>query len=396
MRIHEMNRENREPTSQEMDKMKQLVRTAMEEGALGIGSALIYTPGLYASTEELVELCKVVSEYNGMYITHMRSEGDKLLESIDELITIAHEANISAEIYHFKVAGEHNWLKYDSAINKIDSARNTGLKISANMYNYQAAATGLDAAMPPWVQEGGYLEWARRLRDIEIRTKLVKEMKEKGDNWENFYFAAGTPENIFPIGFRNDSLKYLTGKTLAEIAKMRGTTPEEAAMDLVIQDGSRVKTVYFLMSENNIKKQIGIPYMSFASDAESFSLSKRFRNQHPHPRAYGNFARLLGKYVREEKIITLEEAIYKLSYLPATNLKIRNRGAIRTGYYADIAIFDPDKIQDHATFADPNQYATGMIHVLVNGVQVLRNGEHTKAKPGRFVKGPGWKENKGM
>lgn len=392
LRMHELGREDRVPTEQEMEKMKHLARTAMEEGALGISSALIYNPGLYATTDELVELCKVASEYGGMYISHLRSEGDKWLESIDELITISSDAKIAAEIYHLKVAGKHNWYKYDLAIEKIDSARNAGLQISANMYNYEAAATGLDASMPPWVRKGGYLEWAERLKDDTVRDKLAKEMKKRGDDWENFYFAAGTPENILLIGFRNDSLKYLTGKTLAEIADMRGTTPEETAMDLVVQDKSRVKTVYFLMSEDIIKKQLRLPYMSFASDAASLSLSGRFEGKHPHPRAYGNFARLLGKYVRDKKVISLEEAIYKLSFLPATNLKLRKRGALKTGYYADIAIFDPNKIQDHATFAEPNQYATGMVHVLVNGVQVLRDGKHTKKKPGRFVKGPGWKE----
>lgn len=389
LRSHVMGRENRAPTSEELSAMKALARTAMEEGALGISTALIYNPGLYASTEELIELSKVASEYGGMYISHIRSEGDHVLPAIDELITIAHEANIPAEIHHLKLAGKHNWYKYDSVIQKIDSARNAGLKITTNMYVYEAAATGLDAAMPPWVRAGGLLEWVQRLGDPQVREILADEMKKPGADWENFYFAAGTPENILLIGFRNDSLKYLTGKTLAEVAEIRGTSPEETAMDLVMQDVSRVKTVYFLMSEELIKKQIALPYMSFVSDAASLSLSKRFGELHPHPRAYGNFSRLLGKYVREEQIISLEEAIHKLTLLPATNLNIRNRGALYPGYYADIAIFDPAKIQDHATFSDPNRYATGMVHVLVNGTQVLENGKHTHAEPGRFVKGPG-------
>jgi N-acyl-D-amino-acid deacylase len=391
LRIHEIKKEDREPTLEELERMKQLARTAMEEGALGISSALIYTPGCYAKTDELIELCKVAAEYDGMYISHLRSEGDNWLEAIDELISIAQVAGIPAEIYHLKAAGKDNWYKYKEAIQKIDSARNIGLEITTNMYTYTAGATGLDVSMPPWVQEGGYGEWARRLQEPEIRAKVAEEMKNKGDDWENLYYAAGTPDNLLLIGFRNDTLRYLTGKTLGDVARMRGTTPEETAMDLVVQDSSRVLTVYFLMSEEIVKKQIALPYMSFGSDAGSLAPVKPFTNHNPHPRAYGNFARLLGKYVREEKIISLEQAIHRLTSLPASNLKIKKRGKLEIGNYADVVIFDANKIIDKATFDEPHQFAEGMVHVFVNGTQVLREGVHTNAKPGRFVRGPGWK-----
>ncbi len=390
VRIHEIGYENRQPTPDELDNMKALVRTAMEEGALGVGSSLIYAPAFYSSTEELIALCKVASEYDGMYISHLRSEGDFWLEAIDELLRISKEADIPAEIYHLKAGGKDNWGKLDAALAKIDSARNAGLQITADMYNYIAGATGLDASMPPWVQEGGYDAWAERLMDPDIRIKVKTEMMEKGDGWENLYFAAGTPENLLLVGFRNDSLKYLTGKTLQEVASMRGTSPEETAMDLVVEDGSRVGTVYFLMSEENVKRQIALPYLSFGSDAESQAPEGVFLKSNPHPRAYGNFARLLGKYVRDEKVIPLEDAIRKLTSLPAGNLKIKNRGLLKEGYYADVVVFDPQTIQDHATFAEPHQYATGVVHVFVNGVQVLKEGDHTGAHPGIFVKGPGY------
>ncbi|MCH7515285.1 MAG: D-aminoacylase [Bacteroidetes bacterium] len=390
VRIHEIGYENRPPTPDELNNMKALVRTAMEEGALGVGSSLIYAPAFYSNTEELIALCKVASEYGGMYISHLRSEGDYWLEAIDELLRIANEADIPAEIYHLKAGGKDNWGKLDAALAKIDSARNAGLQITADMYNYIAGATGLDASMPPWVQEGGYDAWAERLLDPEIRAKVKTDMMAKGDGWENLYFAAGTPENLLLVGFKNDSLKYLTGKTLKEVAGMRGTGPEETAMDLVVEDGSRVGTIYFLMSEENVKRQIALPYLSFGSDAESQAPEGVFLKSNPHPRAYGNFARLLGKYVRDEKVIPLEEAIRKLTSLPAGNLKIQDRGLLKEGYYADVVVFDPKTIQDHATFAEPHQYATGVVHVFVNGVQVLKEGDHTGAQPGRFVKGPGY------
>ena len=392
VRIHELGFEDRQPSQEELGNMKKLVHEAMKEGALGIGSSLIYAPAFYAKTDELIELCKVAAEYNGMYISHIRSEGDFWLEAIDELIEISKEADIPAEIYHLKAAGRHNWPKWDQAIAKIDSARDAGLKISTDMYNYIAGATGLDASMPPWVQEGGYAEWAKRLKDPEIREKVKNEMQAIGDGWENLYFATGSPEKLLLIGFKNDSLKYLTGKTLAEVAEMRSSSPEETAMDLVIQDGSRVGTVYFLMSEENVKKQVALPYMSFGSDAESLAPEGNFLKSNPHPRAYGNFARLLGKYVREEKVISLEEAIRKLTSQPAENLKIKDRGWLKKGYFADVVVFNPATISDHSTFDDPHQYSTGVVDVFVNGEQVLANGEHTGAMPGRFVKGPGYEK----
>ncbi len=392
LRIHEIGFADREPTAEEQERMKALARQAMEEGALGIGASLIYAPAFYAKTPELIELCKVASEYNGGYITHMRSEGNKILEAVDETIRIAKEANIRAEIYHLKAGGKQNWAKMDQVIAKLDSAQKAGIDIAANMYTYIAGATGLDASMPPWVQEGGYAEWSKRLQDPAIRKRVAAEMKTDAQDWENLYFSAGTPDNLILVGFKNDTLKQYTGKTLAEVSKMRGTSPEETAMDLVIQDGTRVGTVYFLMSEDNVKKQIKLPYISFGSDAEAPAPEGDFLKSSTHPRAYGNFARLLGKYVRDEKVIPLEEAIYKLTSLSANKLKIQKRGLLQPGYYADIAIFDPAKVKDNATFEKPHQYSDGMIHVFVNGVQVLKNGEHTGAKPGRFVKGPGYKK----
>jgi len=393
VRINTIGYEDREPTEEELATMKTMVKQAMEEGALGVGSSLIYAPAFYASTKELIELSKVASEYDGMYISHMRSEGNRLLESMDELIRIADEANIRAEIYHLKMSGKDNWNKYDAVVKKIDSARATGLQITTDMYNYIAGATGLDASMPPWVQEGGYEKWSERLQDPVTRKKVLEEMRTPTDDWENLMYAAGTSDNLLLVGFKNDSLRHYTGKTLTEIAKIHGKSPEETAMDLVIADGSRVGTVYFLMSEENVKKQITLPYMSFNSDSGSLAPEGIFLNSNPHPRAYGNFSRLLGKYVRDEKVIPLEEAIYKLTKLPATNLKIKNRGSLTEGYFADLAIFDPKTIQDHATFAEPHQYATGMVHVFVNGEQVLKDGEHTGALAGQVVRGPGYKNN---
>lgn len=393
LRIYTVGFEDRAPTEEELETMKSLVKQAMEDGAMGVGSSLIYAPAFYSSTEELIALCKVASEYDGMYISHMRSEGGKLLEALDELIRIAKDANIRAESYHLKQSGKANWHKFDDVVAKIDSARAAGLHITTDMYTYTAGATGLNASMPPWVQEGGYDKWAERLQDPEIRKKVIDEMTTPTDKWESLMQAAESADNILLIGFKNDSLKYLTGKTLAEVAKMRNKSPEETAIDLVVQDGSRVDTVYFLMSEENVKKQIALPWMSFGSDAESAAPEGVFLKSSTHPRAYGNVARLLGKYVRDEKVIPLEEAIYKLTTLPATNLKIKKRGALKAGFYADVVIFDPNTIQDHATFEQPQQYATGMKDVFVNGTQVLKDGEHTGAMPGQVVRGPGWKGN---
>ncbi len=381
---------NRPPTPPELDKMKSLVRQGMKEGAMGLTCALIYTPDFFARTDELIELAKVAAAYGGIYTSHMRSEGNQFLEAVEELIRISREANIPAEIYHLKAAGVSNWSKMDSAIARVDAARRQGLRITANMYTYIAGATGLDASMPPWVQEGGYKAWAQRLKDPEVRKKVKEEMQTPTDKWENLYLAAGSPENVLFIGFKNEKLKPLTGKTLSAVAKMRGTPPEETMMDLVIEDGTRVGTVYFLMSEENIRKQIALPWVSFGSDAESEAPEGVFLKSNPHPRAFGNFARLLGKYVRDEKIISLQEAIRRLTSLPASNLSVQKRGTLKVGDYADIVVFDPAGIQDHATFDKPHQYATGMKHVFVNGVQVLRDGEHTGALPGRIVRGPGW------
>ncbi len=391
VRIHELGYANRLPTMEELDRMKGLVKTAMEEGALGVGSSLIYAPANYSSTEELIELCKVAGEFGGMYITHMRSEGNNIFGAVDETIRIAREGNLPAEIYHLKMAGNENWWKLDSVLAKIDAAHAAGLKITADMYTYPAGATGLDASMPPWVQEGGIKEWIKRLQDPKVRKQALEEMRKPSDKWENLLLMAGSPDRVLLLGFANDSLKRFTGKTLAEVSKIYGKSPEETAMDLVISDSTRVGTAYFMMSEENIKRQIALPYLSFGSDAESPATEGVFLKSSTHPRAYGNFSRLLGKYVRDEKVIPLEEAIRKLTSLPATNLKIKKRGQLAAGYFADLAIFDPAKIQDHATFEKPHQYSTGMVHVFVNGTQVLQDGEHTGATPGRVVRGPGWK-----
>ncbi len=391
IRIHVLGYENRPPTPEELERMRQLVRQAMEEGALGVGSSLIYAPAFYASTDELIELCKVAAEYGGLYISHIRSEGNRLLEAIDELIRIAREAKIPAEIYHLKAAGRANWPKLEEAIRRIEAARAEGLRITANMYPYTAGATGLNAAMPPWVQEGGHRAWIERLKNPAIRERVKREMRTPTDQWENLYLMAGSPENVLLVGFKNEALKPLTGKTLAEVARLRGKSPEDTIIDLVIEDDSRVDTVYFLMSEENVKRQIALPWVSFGSDAESLAPEGVFLKSNPHPRAYGTFARVLGRYVRQEKVIPLEEAIRRMTSLPAENLKLDRRGRLKVGYFADVVVFDPAKIQDHATYERPHQYATGVLHVFVNGVQVLKDGEHTGATPGRVVRGPGYK-----
>jgi N-acyl-D-amino-acid deacylase len=392
VRIHELGYENRSPNPEELGRMKALIKQAMEEGAMGTTTALIYAPDNYAATEELIELSKVAAPYGGMYISHMRSEGNNILNAVDETIRIAREANLPAEIYHLKLGGKENWNKLDSVIAKIDKANKSGLRITADMYTYTAGATGLDATMPPWVQEGGIKEWISRLKNPAIRKKVLAEMRTPTDKWENLLLNAGDPDRVLLLGFTNDSLKRFTGKTLGEVARIYGKTPEETAMDLVITDSTRVETAYFLMNEENIKRQIALPYVSFGSDAGAPSAEGMFLKYKDHPRAYGNFSRLLGKYVRDEKVIPLEEAIRKLTSLPAGNLKIKKRGILTPGFYADIAIFDPIKIQDHATFENPHQYSTGMHHVFVNGTPVLENGEHTGATPGRIVRGPGWKQ----
>ena len=392
VRVHALGYQDRTPTYIELQQMRRLVGQAMREGALGVGSALIYAPGAYAEMDELVALAEVAGQYGGIYISHLRSEGNNLLEAVDELITIARKANVAAELYHMKAAGKANWHKLDAMIEKIEKARADNLEVTANMYNYTAGATGLDAAMPPWVQAGGHRSWVARLKDPAIRRRVLREMATPTDEWENLYLLAGSPENVLLVGFKNESLRHLAGKTLAQVAGLRGKSPEETAIDLVIEDDSRVSTIYFLMSEENVKKQIKLPWVSFCSDAGSLAPEGVFLKSSTHPRAYGNFARLLGKYVRQENVITLAEAVRRLASLPAENLKLDRRGKLQKGYYADIVVFDPDTISDHATYEKPHQYATGMVHVFVNGTQVLKNGEHTGAKPGRFVRGPGWKK----
>ena len=391
VRIHELGYANRAPTAAELDTMRALVRQAMEEGALGVGSALIYAPAFYAHTDELIELCKAAAPYGGMYISHMRSEGDRLLESVDELIRIAREAGVPAEIYHLKAAGAANWGKLDSVIARVERARAEGLRITADMYTYTAGATGLDAAMPPWVQEGGLPEWRRRLQDPAIRKRVALEMRTPTDKWENLLLAAGSPDKVLLVAFKQDSLKPLTGKTLAEVARMRGESAEETAMDLVVQDDSRVGTVYFLMSEDNVRREVGLPWVAFCSDEGSQAPEGVFLESNPHPRAYGCFARLLGKYVRDEKAASLADAVRRLTAFPAENLGLTRRGRLKPGAFADVVVFDPATIQDHATFDKPHQYATGVRDVFVNGQQVLKNGEHTGARPGRVVRGRGWK-----
>ena len=383
---------NRTASPAELDSMKRLVKQGMREGALGLSSALIYTPGVFASTDELIALAKVASQYGGIYASHIRSEGNNLLSAVDELIRIAREANIPAEIFHFKAAGTQNWDKLDTAISMITAAQASGLKISADMYLYTAAATGLDASMPPWVQEGGYDEWVRRLKDPKIRARLKKEMATPGQDqgWENFYFDAGNPERVLLVGFKADSLKKYTGMTLMRVAAMRNETPEDAMIDLVIADGSRVGAVYFLMIEPGVRKVLKLPWVSFCSDEQCLAPEGALMNIFPHPRAYGAFARLLGKYVRDEGRLPLEKAIHRLTAMPAGNLHITRRGSLKPGQFADIVIFDPGSITDHATFDRPHQLSTGVRDVLVNGTLVVSHGEHTNAKPGRIVRGPGW------
>ncbi len=380
----------RAPDSAEMSKMKLLVSQGMQEGALGIGSALIYAPGTYAKTDELVELCQVAASFGGTYISHIRSEGDRLLEGADELIHISASAHIPAIFYHLKAAGRGNWGKMDLLIAKIDSARKAGLDISSCMYTYTAGATGFDASMPTYVQEGGLDKWIERLKNPVIRKKIIKEMQTPSPDWESLYLGAG-PDNIICVGFKEDSLKYLTGKRLGDIARMRGQGPEETIIDLIIADHSRIEVIYFLMNEDNIRKEVRLPYMSFGSDAASMAPEGVFLKSSTHPRTYGNFARLLGKYVREEKLLSLQEAVYRLSGLAAKQLRLKKRNTLRVGNFADVVIFDPARVTDHATFENPQQFATGITSVIINGKLVLNNGEHTGAKPGRAVFGPGYK-----
>src|SRR6266513_2575139 len=381
--------EDKKPTAEQLDQMRELVRKEMEAGALGIGTSLIYPPAFYAKTEELVELCKVAAKYQGKYISHMRSEGSRLLEALDELIRVSREAKIPAEVYHIKASGQQNWPKIDDLLLRIESAQKEGLKITADMYTYTAGGTGLDASLPPWTEDGGYPALFKRLRDPATREKIKAEVQKPTGAWENLYLDAGGPEHILLAEFRSEKLKPLTGKTLAEVARMRGKDPIDTAMDLIAEDESRIGTLYFIMSEDNVKKELAKPWISFGSDEASQAPEGVFLKSNPHPRAYGNFARVLGKYSRDEKVIPMRELVRRLSGLPATNLGLDHRGFLKEGMFADVVVFDPATIADRATYEKPHQYAVGVKHVFVNGVQVLKDGEHTGAKPGRALWGPG-------
>ncbi len=382
LREYVMNYETRPPNATELEKMKELTKEAMEEGAVGLSTSLIYVPSGHAKTEEIIELAKVAAAYDGMYVSHIRDEEEHLLDAVQELITISREAEIRSEIYHFKASGSANWYLLDSAIALIDNARKKGLPITTDMYMYNASSTGLNVVLPAWAKEGGHKKTMELIAQPEKRNQMIKEI--------DFHVP---PAKILLVGFRNEQMRQFIGKTLAEIAADRNITAAEAVVDLIQEDNSRIQVVYFSMSEENIKKKLALPYMAICSDAGSYTNEGVFLEQSTHPRAYGSFSRLLGHFVRDEKVISLEEAIYKLTSLPATNLKLKNRGLLKTGYYADVVLFDADKIKDNATFANPHQYATGMKHVFVNGIPVLRDGEHTGTFPGRVVRGPGWKGN---
>ena len=389
LRIHEVGFEDRPPTPSELENMKELTRRAMEEGAMGLGSSLIYPPAFFASTEELIELAKVVGEYDGMYISHMRSEGNRIEQSIEELITIAREGGVAAEIYHLKMAGKQNWGKLPAVVKMIEDARAEGLSITTDMYTYVAGGTSLSACFPPWASDGGEAALLDRLKDPEIRSRIIEAMRSDADDWENLYFGAG-PGGVLLSEIGEESMNGYIGRTIEEIATERGTNAEDTIIDLILESNNTIGAVFFLMSENNVREQLKLPWMSFGSDAAAVAPEGEVLEQGAHPRAYGNFARLLGHYVRDAQIIPLEEAVHKLSALPARNLKIENRGLLAEGYFADVVVFDPDTVADHATFAEPHQLSTGMVHVFVNGEQVLKDGQHTGAMPGRVVRGPGY------
>ena len=391
VRQYVIGEDNKAPTPAQLDSMKLLIRQAMEEGALGVTNALIYPVDFFAKTDELIELSKEASKYGGTYSSHMRSEGNKLLEAVEEIITISKEANIPVEIFHLKAAGKNNWGKMDSVIKRVEKARKEGLDVTADMYTYLAGATGMTSAFPPSLQDGGFGKLWERLHNPSIRKEMAKAMNTDAADWENLYFGAGGAEHVLLLSFKQDSLKKYTGKTLAEVAKLRGTSAEETAMDLIIQDSTRVGVAYFLMNEDNVKKQVALPWVSFGSDEASYTPEGVFLKSNAHPRAYGNFSRVIGKYSRDEKVVSLQQAIYKLANLPSKHLKLQKRGELKVGNYADIVIFDPAKVKDNATFDKPHQYSEGMIHVFVNGIQMLKDGEHTDKKGGRFVKGPGYK-----
>lgn len=391
LRVHEIGYDDRPPTGDELGRMCQLVRQAMAEGAMGLSAALIYSPASYAKTDELIALAKAAAEYGGMVISHLRSEGAHFLEALDELMTIAREASIRAEIYHLKASGRDNWPKMDEVIRRVEAARAAGLEITADMYPYAASGTGLSACIPPWVHDGGDDALLARLRDPLARERIKQDMHRRSGKWENMYLDVGGPDKILLAGFTTPTLKPLIGKTLAQVAEMRGTSPEDTLLDLVLEEGGHVFAIYFAMSEDNLRKQVALPWLSFCSDAESQAPEGVFLKSNPHPRAYGSFARVLGHYCRDEGLLSLQEAVRKLAALPAQTLRLDRRGLLKPGYYADVVLFDPHTIRDCATYAQPHQYAVGMQHVFVNGVPVLKDGEHTGAKPGRVIRGPGWR-----
>ena len=389
VREHELGADDRPPSAEELERMQGLVRDAMREGAVGLAAALVYAPAFYAATDELMALTRAAGEHGGLYITHLRSEGNALLEALDEFFTIIRSAGVRGEIYHLKASGRSNWHKLEELIGRVEDAQRDGVAVTADMYTYTAGATGLDGAMPPWVQAGGFEAWRARLREPGIRARVEQEMTTETDEWENMFLLAG-PENIRLLAFKNEGLRALTGKTLAEVADQRQVSPAQAAMDLVIDDGTRVAAAYFTMSEENVRRELALPWVSFCSDSPAPAAEGVFLEWSTHPRAYGTFARLLGKYVRDEGIVPLEEAIRRLTSLPAANLRIADRGTLEPGRFADVVVFDSEAIQDHATYDEPHRYATGVTHVAVNGELVLRDGEHTGALPGRVVRGPGY------
>ncbi|HEY2648061.1 MAG TPA: D-aminoacylase [Puia sp.] len=381
------------PTATQLDHMKLLIDQAMDEGAMGITNALIYPPDFFAKTDELVPLAKEAAKYGGMYTSHIRSEGSKLFEAVRELISISKQTGIRVEIYHLKEAGRDNWSKLDSLIKIVEKARKEGVPITANMYTYNRSATGLTASFPPGLQDGGFDKLWKKLQDKKIREQMKKAMNTNATDWENTYYQAGGAAGVLMIGFKKDSLRKYIGKTLAEVAAYRGRSAEETAMDLIVEDSTRIEVVYSSMDENNVRREVALPWVSFGSDEASTAPEGVFLLSSAHPRAYGTFARVIGKFVRDEKMLSLQQAIYQLSKLPAMNLKLDRRGELKPGNYADIVLFDPKLVKDHATYEKPLQYATGISDVLVNGVQVIKNGEHTGARPGRFIKGPGFRKS---
>jgi len=395
-RVHVIGYDDRPPTEEELGRMQKLVGQAMEEGALGVASALIYPPGSFAKTEELVAMAKEAAKYSGIYISHIRSEGDDIVQATGEFLRIVREAGIRGEIFHLKTGGRDNWAKMDEVIGIVEKARAEGLEITADAYPYAAGMAGLLASFPPWIQDGGVEAAIKRMKDPATRQRIIQEMRTPSKGWESLYLQCGSPDRILLIALNEESLKPLTGKTLAQVAEIRGKSPEETAMDLLIEDNGQVLAIYFSQSEENLKKTLPLPWLSFCTDEAAYAPEGVFLGAGAHPRAYGTYPRILGKYVQDEKLMTLQEAVRKMSALPAETLRIERRGRLQTGYFADIVVFDPSKVRDLATFENPHRYATGIVHVLVNGIQVLRDGEHTGAKPGRVVRGPGATARKGF